>query len=889
MPTCRICSHGCSSVTSYIFHLKYHKNLPNVKFHCPITDCNRSFALYASFKAHISRDHSKVKSDAVFSRKRNLEFSLTCNEISCSAVCSNPQELFKHLKGHIDSGLDIQCPFLNCTCKFRNKSTFSSHISRKHRGSLQDLASLVPIDIKGSEYLETCDSDSVLADDDITDLTDNNAPDRVSDKIDSHQFERSLALCYLKMQAKYILPASTIQNIIDDFQDMHSIGQIYSSNMLLTKLQHNNISTDRAQEISDELLRADLFRSCNMGTLRSDRTRKTYFKSNFNYVAPIEIYLGRDKCRRHRYFHYIPVQATLVALLQHESVRNHYLEIHKTQPHGIDILTDIQDGSNFKTNKLFQNEPSTLRLILYQDAFEVANPLGSGKKKHKILAVYMSIGDLMPYARSNIDHMQLVLLCREVDFKEFGQDKVFSRLIEDLKSLETTGIVSSLGTLKAGVFCFVGDNLGSHCIGGFSENFSTSHYFCRFCLIRRSSFHETPYATAEPRTTTNYETTLKCIEADPNSENFCIKFNSCFNALRYFHVCHGLPPCLGHDLFEGIVSYDLALILKYLVVKMDWFTYQHLNRSMAQFKFLANDANNKPNEVSPNAERLSGHAVQNWYLCRLLPILIGNKIIDFDDVVWQLFLQLREIVERVCAPKISLSQVAYLKVLIEEYLQSRQDVFSDQKLKPKHHYLAHYPSLILQFGPLIRLWTLRFESKHTYFKQCARKLHNFKNLCSTLAERHQLLQAYFNAGVLIPSDVQSDTGLRLDISIYSADIQDAISQDLFLSTDTVVSHSTTVKGTTYKKGLYVLLTETEDGLLTGKIVLILVRNNCDVFFVISHHHASHLAHLHVYCICTEINAITLVNVNDLLDYYPLPVYSMQQMQVFALHHMFVSK
>lgn len=47
-----------------------------------------------------------------------------------------------------------------------------------------------------------------------------------------------------------------------------------------------------------------------------------------------------------------------------------------------------------------------------------------------------------------------------------------------------------------------------------------------------------------------------------------VKFDSIFNELTYFHVCHpGLLPCLGHDLFEGIVSTDLALYLNYLVIK----------------------------------------------------------------------------------------------------------------------------------------------------------------------------------------------------------------------------------------------------------------------------------------------------------------------------------
>lgn len=36
-----------------------------------------------------------------------------------------------------------------------------------------------------------------------------------------------------------------------------------------------------------------------------------------------------------------------------------------------------------------------------------------------------------------------------------------------------------------------------------------------------------------------------------------LKFDSVFNSLEYFHVCQpGLPPCIGHDLFEGVVAYN---------------------------------------------------------------------------------------------------------------------------------------------------------------------------------------------------------------------------------------------------------------------------------------------------------------------------------------------
>lgn len=75
-------------------------------------------------------------------------------------------------------------------------------------------------------------------------------------------------------------------------------------------------------------------------------------------------------------------------------------------------------GSVFKSSPLFAESGLTLKVILYQDAFEVVNPLGSAKKKHKMLGVYFTLANFEPFHRSTIDNLQL--LRREADFKYFG-------------------------------------------------------------------------------------------------------------------------------------------------------------------------------------------------------------------------------------------------------------------------------------------------------------------------------------------------------------------------------------------------------------------------------------------------------------------------------------
>lgn len=69
-----------------------------------------------------------------------------------------------------------------------------------------------------------------------------------------------------------------------------------------------------------------------------------------------------------------------------------------------------------------------------------------------------------------------------------------------------------------------------------------------------------------------------------------------------------------------------------------------------------------------------------------LLLITHNWVKDTADDEWLLTLQLKDIVDMICAQKISLPQVAYLDVLIQEYLESRKALFYESSLKPKHHY-----------------------------------------------------------------------------------------------------------------------------------------------------------------------------------------------------------
>ena len=133
------------------------------------------------------------------------------------------------------------------------------------------------------------------------------------------------------------------------------------------------------------------------------------------------------------------------------------------------------------------------------------------------MGVYFTLGNLHPAVRSRIDTLQLVVICKEKYLKEVGADVVFKPLVDDLHFLETVGVDvgNEIGVVKGALVSILGDNLGSHFIGGFVESFSGSGHFCRFCMVTNEELANGQHSAArlETRTPERYENALRQLSA----------------------------------------------------------------------------------------------------------------------------------------------------------------------------------------------------------------------------------------------------------------------------------------------------------------------------------------------------------------------------------------
>lgn len=158
--------------------------------------------------------------------------------------------------------------------------------------------------------------------------------------------------------------------------------------------------------------------------------------------------------------------------------------------------------------------------------------------------MYWILGNIPAQSQSALTSINLAVLCKAVDTKTFGYQKVLEPLLTDLRTLERDGLfVPGLGkVVKGTVMCVVADNLGAHSVAGFVESFSGC-YACRFCLAQRSEYQSREVRSVffqqrtEEQHAVHVQTALSSLN---NSPCYGVK-NQCAlsEKLEHFHVTSG--------------------------------------------------------------------------------------------------------------------------------------------------------------------------------------------------------------------------------------------------------------------------------------------------------------------------------------------------------------
>lgn len=433
-----------------------------------------------------------------------------------------------------------------------------------------------------------------------------------------------------------------------------------------------------------------------------------------------------------------------------KDVLKHFLELpdyfdaimsnleHLSQAH--EPFSNVVQGSMWK-RKIVQHfsDKTVLPLIFFFDDMDPDNITGSHAGDHKLGALYYSIACLPQNLASKLDNIFLASIFLS-ECKVHGNMNLFQPVIKDLIDLEENGLIiktiSGEKRIYFSLYLLLGDNLGIHAICGLSEGF-TANYPCRMCKYHRKDIAiATTFDTNKLRTVHNYaaDVLLK------NLPMTGIKENCVWNIIPSFSFVDSISFDIMHDLLEGVCHYDLTLILFDFIYNKKYFSLETLNNRIIYFDYGPLESGNTVPRITRDhlmASKFKFSASEMLCFIRYLGLMIGD-LVPTNAEGWHLYIKLKSIIDIITAPYVNPRSLDYLSCLISEHHEMYLGIFPQVTLKPKHHYMLHYPQIMRTVGPLWSICCFHWEAKHRPFKQAAHTTNSCRNLPLTMAIKHQL-------------------------------------------------------------------------------------------------------------------------------------------------------
>jgi hypothetical protein len=427
------------------------------------------------------------------------------------------------------------------------------------------------------------------------------------------------------------------------------------------------------------------------------------------------------------------------------------------------------------------------------------------------------------------------------------------------------------------VSVFIGDNKGSNAIGGFVESFgSRVENFCKFCLsdshTRQKCFRENEL---QLRTYENYLESSRLATTMSNNIHNGVKFYSILNDLKHFNVIDGLPVDHMHDYLEGVVQYTFGCMMQKLNSSKT-LNVNSVNKHFKEFKYGKHDSENKiPNDLfhqrninKPGSFKMS--ASKCWTLLRIFPLIFGETL--KDNIYFQNFIKLNELNRLVLQDEFDEDAILYLEEKTNSYLSEFKQIYPHTNITAKQHFLVHYGGNIRKFGPLKHISTMRFESKHSFFKRVAKAINNNRNVTYSLTKRHQLNQYFYLSSAFyfnIPTYGKCESISLAVAKDFKKLLPDQANFENALSYSWV-----DYQGTKYNRNDVVCISQSNNMPQFGKIDKIVEVNGKIFFSVFYSITRSFIQNMCAYQI-TMTNSKTCLSIDSLFHYMPLDLYKLK--------------
>lgn len=527
--------------------------------------------------------------------------------------------------------------------------------------------------------------------------------------------------------------------------------------------------------------------------------------------------------------------------------------------------------SNFRTDQI------VIPFHLYNDETQTNNGLGTHCKPGLESCVYYTFPTIPPQYASRLENIFVAMLFSASDIKDHGPNCCFEELVKDLNMLAREGIKITIDGKEEVLFfvlgIFLGDNANLNKVLGF--NGFSDQYFCKHCKMDKL---ETTTATIEDpslvRTEENYDEDLATDDAKITG----IKWYSIFNTILFFHVTHSAGVDIMHDIYEGVLRYNMCAIITYFL-KQKVFTLATLNDRKKNFVYDYPDRGNKSSDITRKqlkALKLRMTASEMLTFFNNFGFLVGD-LVSPEDKVWKFYLKTVEVVDLILLTSYEESDLLHLKIAVSQMNQMYTSLFN-QTLKPKHHHLIHYPRLIRWFGPLRYISSMRFEAKHRMVKKYTKNIESRKNISFSIGRKLQYNHAnmLLNGGSLKDKlEFKEACPLVLSRQDFFGSIEQSSALKAIANTELFEIECLTINGIFFEPELVIPQKNDTEEIEVLKIMMVLLPKNqeCPYLLCEKYSKSSWCAHYASYEI-TEVNLeqkIVLMSVNELLKANTLPI------------------
>lgn len=392
----------------------------------------------------------------------------------------------------------------------------------------------------------------------------------------------------------------------------------------------------------------------------------------------------------------------------------------------------------------------TIPVWLYADEFEINDTQSSHHKIDSICGIYYNFPTLPEKYCSKICNVFVAGFIRKVVMQNVGINELVKKLVDTFKQIEEEGIIINHNGLQVKVRFVLtmlqGDNLGIHTLLRFSGGFN-ANFYCRFCrrpkhlLQKDCQEHENCLRTIE-----NYN---EDVATNKQSETG-IAGQSEFNKLPSFHVVTNACVDAMHDVYSnGVCKYGFTSALNYFIYEKRYFSLSDLNTrinivgknslelGMSRMPTIT-ETYDKKNKSKSVVLRMTADEMRSF--CNNLSFIVGPYIPP-NDCVWTFCTTLMKMTDVLMYRKFTDEDLKELESLIHKHNELYLKNF-DEHLKPKQHFLVHYPKVIKDSGPIYKMMCFRNEAKHQIFKEYAHIITSRTNIAYSLCLKSCLQFAY---------------------------------------------------------------------------------------------------------------------------------------------------